>query len=48
LRIALGLGLYAGLNTFGLQTQVRQTLDEMAPGTLDCLLSIVDDTVRLV
>lgn len=47
-RIALGLGLPAGMNAFGLLTMVRQTLDEMAPGNLDCLLSIVDDTARLV
>jgi hypothetical protein len=48
LRIALGLGQSAGMNAFGLQTMVRQTLDEMAPGNFDCLLSIVDETVRLV
>lgn len=47
-RIALGLRLPAGMNAFGLQTMVRQALDEMAPGNLDCLLSIVDDAVRLV
>jgi hypothetical protein len=47
-RIALGLGLPAGMTAFGLQTLVRATLEEMAPGNFDCLLSIVDDTVRLV
>ncbi len=47
-RIALGLGLPAGMNAFALQSLVRQTLAEMPPGNLDCLLSIVDDSVRLV
>lgn len=47
-RIALGLELLAGMNAVGLQKMVRAILDEMAPGNLDCLLNIVDDTVRLV
>lgn len=47
-RIALGLGLLAGMKAFGLQTMVRETLDQMAPGNLECLLSIADDTARLV
>lgn len=47
-RIALGLGLPAGMTSFGLQNLVRQTLDGMAPKNLDCLLSISDSAVRLV
>jgi GNAT superfamily N-acetyltransferase len=47
-RIALGLELPAGMNAVGLQKIVHDTLEEMAPGNLVCLLNIVDDAVRLV
>jgi hypothetical protein len=47
-RIALGLEVLGVMNAAGLQKVVRDILDEMAPGNLECLLSVVDDTVRLV
>jgi len=47
-RVALGLGIPAGMTSAGLQRLVRLTLDEMAPANLDCLLGIVDDGARLV
>lgn len=47
-RIALGLGLPAGMTSAHLQRLVSETLDEMAPGHLDCLLGIVDENARLV
>jgi len=47
-RIALGLGLVAGLSSSELQRMVRETLDEMTPGNFECLLSTVDANARLV
>lgn len=47
-RIALGLGLLAGMTAAQLQRLVRETLDEVGPGNLDCLLGIVDENTRLV
>lgn len=47
-RIALGLGLPVGMTSAGLQRLVSQSLDELAPCHLDCLLGIVEQNARLV
>lgn len=47
-RVALGLGLSAGMTSAELQRLVRQSLEDMAPANLDCLLGIVDENARLV
>jgi hypothetical protein len=47
-RIALGLGLVAGLTSSELQRMVRETLGELPPGNFECLLSTVDANARLV
>jgi hypothetical protein len=47
-RIVLGLALPAGITAVRLQKLVREAMAETAPDNLECLLSVVDDTVRLV
>jgi len=47
-RVALGLGLLEGLSSSALQGMVRASLDAVALGGLECLLSIADDNMWLV
>jgi len=47
-RIALGLGLPAGLSNSGLQAMVREAVEALAPENLECQVSISEETARCV